>query len=190
MQAGRLIASELNALNREMHTFANAMQTDDWLRRGIAETNLPAFDFWHIARVVDSSVNFSLRRATELISSEPWASKAWARPGIGTGYSREEADALAAEVVPAEVLAYADALRSQVNQWLRALPDEELESPTAILDRMRANPASDTPAILESIAPFEGQPVWLLLTFGCFTHGWAHLAEMRLVTRAGRRANA
>ena len=42
MQAGRLIATELNALNREMHSFADGMQTDDWQRRGNADTNLPA----------------------------------------------------------------------------------------------------------------------------------------------------
>lgn len=186
MQAARLIASELNALNRDMHVFADGMRSDDWLRRGIPGTNLVAFDFWHIPRVIDSTVNFSLRGAGELITSEPWAGKAWARPDIGTGYSREEADTLAAQVVPAEVLAYADVLRSQVNQWLRGLSDEELDAPAQLLDRMRATPAYDTPAILEATAQFEGQPVWMLLTFGCFTHGWAHLAEMRLVVRAGR----
>ena len=190
MQAGRLIASELNALNREMHTYADRMQTDDWQRRGIADTNLGAFDLWHIARVIDSTVNFGLRGMAELISSEPWASKAWARPDIGTGYSLEEADALAAEVVPAEVLAYADALRSQVNQWLRALSDDELDAPHRILDRMRAMPAYNTPAILQATAPFDGQPAWLVLTFACFAHGWGHLAEMRLVMRAGRGAKA
>ena len=187
MQAVRLIASELNALNREMHIVADGMQTDDWLRRGIPDTNLPAFDFWHIVRVIDSTVNFTLRGTAELISVAPWASKAWARPGIGTGFSREEADAVAAQVAPAEVLAYADVLRSQVNQWLRGLNDEELDAPAHILDRLRGMPAYNTPAILESAAPFEGQPVWLLLTFGCFTHGWAHLAEMRLLVRAGRK---
>ena len=186
MQAGRLIASEFNALNRQMHDFADELQPGDWLRRGMPDTNLPAFDFWHIVRVIDSVVNFSLRSATELISSEPWASMAWARPDIGTGYSRDEADALAADVVPSELLAYADALRSQVNQWLRALTDEQLDEPALLLDRHRAAPAYNTPAILEATAPLEGQPVWLVLTFGCFTHGWAHLAEMRLVVRSGR----
>lgn len=186
MPAGRMIATELNALNREMHTFADGMHAEAWLLRGIPDTNLPAFDFWHVARVIDSTVNLGLRGTTELISSEPWASRAWARPDIGTGYSAAEADALAAQVVVAEVLAYADALRTQVSQWLRAAPDDELDAPARLLDRMRATPAYNTPAILEATAPFDGQPAWLVLTFACFAHGWAHLAEMRLLARSGR----
>ena len=186
MQAGRLIASELNALNREMHSVAAGMDAGDWLRRDVPGTNLPAFDFWHIARVVDSTVNFGLRGSPEVIASEPWASAVWARPDIGTGYPRQEADALAAQVAPAEVLAYADAVRAQVNQWVRALSDEELDAPAHLLDRMRSTPAYNTPAILEATAQFEGQPAWLVLTFACFAHGWAHLAEIRLLAGAGR----
>jgi hypothetical protein len=189
MQAGRLIASELNALNREMHAVADAMDGGDWLRRGVPGTNLPAFDFWHIVRVVDSTVNMGLRGTPEVIASEPWASRAWARPDIGTGYSREEADALAAQVAPQEVLGYADAVRAQVNQWLRALSDDELDAPARLLERMRSTPAYNVPAILEATAQFEGQPAWLVLTFACFAHGWAHLAEIRLLTDAGRHSD-
>lgn len=185
MQAGRLIASELNAVNREMHAVADGMEAANWLRRAVPGTNLPAFDFWHVARVIDSTVNLGLRDMPEVISSEPWASRPWARPDIGTGYTREEADALAAQVVPAEVLGYADAVRAQVNLWVRALTDEELDAPAHLLDRMRATPAYNTPAILDATAAFEGQPAWFVLTFACFAHGWAHLAEIRLLTQAG-----
>jgi hypothetical protein len=189
MQAGRLIASELNAPNREMHAVADGMEGGDWLRRGVPGTNLPAFDFWHIVRVVDSTVNLGLRGTPEVIASEPWASRAWARPDIGTGYSREKADALAAQVAPDEVLAYADAVRAQVNQWLRALSDEELDAPAPLLECMRSTPAYNVPAILEATAQFEGQPAWLVLTFACFAHGWAHLAEIRLLTNAGHHSD-
>lgn len=186
MLISRLIASEMNALNREMHTVVEATDAGGWLRRSVPGTNLPAFTLWHIARVIDSTVNAGLRRTPEVIASEPWASKAWAQPGFGTGFSPEEADALAAQAAPADVLAYADAVRSQVNQWLRGLPDEELEAPVPLLDRMREWPAYNTPAVLEATAPFDGQPAWVALTFVCFAHGWGHLEEIRLLTQAGR----
>jgi hypothetical protein len=186
VQASRLVASELNALNRQMHEITDWMHADDWLRRDVPDTNLPAFTFWHVPRVIDSTVNMGLRGVEEVIAAEPWASKAWCRPDIGTGYTRQEADALAEQVVPAEVLAYADEVRSQVNQWLRELPEEELEAPARLLDRMRSAPAYNVPAILEATAPFDGQPSWLVLTLGCFAHGWAHVEEIRLLARAGR----
>ena len=188
MQAGRLIASELNALNREMHTVANGMHADEWLRRSVPDTNYPAFTLWHIVRVIDSTVNMGLRRDAELIASEPWLSKPWSRPDIGTGYSMQQADALAAQVVVDEVLAYADAVRAQVNQWLRSMPEDELESSARLLDRMRELPAYNHPALMEATAPFEEQPMWAVLAFACFAHGWGHLEEIRVLARAGRSA--
>lgn len=186
VQANRVIASELNALNREMHAVADMLHPDDWLRRSVPGTNLPAFTWWHIARVVDSTANLALRGAPEIMESEPWASKAWARPGIGTGFSRDEADAVATLVAPEEVLAYADALRSHVSQWLRAAPEDELNAPARLLDRMRASAAYNQAAILEATAPFEGQPAWSVLAFACFAHGWAHLEEIRLLAQINR----
>ena len=190
MQANRLIASELNALNSQMHSLAESMTPDDWTRRNVPGTNLPAFSFWHIARVIDSTVNLALRGAPQVIASEPFASKAWARPGIGTGFSRQEADELAAQVVPEEALAYADAVRAQVNQWLRGLAEEELDAPARLLDRVRTAPGYANAEILETISEFDGQPVWLVLSLACFAHGWAHLEEIRLLVGVERAAAA
>lgn len=186
VEASRVIASELNALNHEMHTVAAWMRPEEWLRRNLRGTNLPAFTFWHIARVIDSTVHMGVRGVPELISSEPWASKTWARPEAGVGYSIEQADQLAEQVVPAEVLEYADAVRSAVSQWLRSIDDAELQAPALLRDHAVAQPAYNTPAVLDAVAPLDGQPAWLILTVTCFAHCWAHLEEMRLLARAGR----
>lgn len=190
MQASRLLASQLNSVNHQLHEVAGWMEPDDWLRRTVPGTNLPAFTFWHAARVIDSTVHLGIRGVPELIESPPWASKPWARPDVGTGYSAEEADELAAQVVPSEVLEYADAVRSQVSQWLRAITDEELEAPNTMADHLVGHGAFDRPGARESIAPLAGQPVWLLLSITCYAHGWAHLEEMRLLTALGRAARA
>jgi hypothetical protein len=188
MQASRLTATQLNALNRHLHDVAGGMEPDDWLRRSVPGTNLPAFTFWHIARTIDSTVNMGIRGVPELIESEPWASKPWARPNGGTGYSVEEADGLAAEVVPAEVVDYADAVRSQVGQWLKTISDEELEAPNALLSHASERSAYNHPAVREAIEAMAGQPVWLVLSITCYAHCWAHLEEIKLLTAAGRAA--
>jgi hypothetical protein len=189
MQASRLIASQLNAVNRHMHEVADWMEPDDWLRRDLAGTNLAAFTFWHVARVIDSTVNMGIRGAPEVIASQPWASKRWARPEGGVGYTPAEADALAAEAVPAEVLEYADAVRSQVSQWLKTITDEELEAPNALLNHAAEQSDYNHPAVRQAIEPLVGQPVWVVLSITCYAHCWAHLEEIKLLALAGRAAS-
>lgn len=186
MQIGRLMATQLNALNHQLHSVAAAMEPEDWLRRAVPGTNLPAFTFWHVPRVIDWTIQTGIRGVPELIAGEPWVTRAWARPDGGTGYSREEADALAAQVVPAEVLDYADAVRSQASQWLRAIGDEELEAPNQLMEKTIQVPVYDRAEVRESLAPFAGLPVWVVLSLACFAHGWAHLEEITLLTGVGR----
>ncbi|HXN78947.1 MAG TPA: DinB family protein [Candidatus Dormibacteraeota bacterium] len=190
MQANRLISSQLNAVNHQLHELAAWMQPEDWLRRSVPGTSLPAFTFWHIPRVIDTTVNMGIRGVPELIESQPWAAKRWARPEGGVGYTVEEADELAAEVVPAEVLDYADAIRSQVSQWLKTITDEELAEPSALMEHTRGAPAYGRPEVHEAIAPLAGQPVWLVLSITCYAHCWAHIEEIKLLASVGRAANA
>lgn len=188
VQANRMIATELNAVNRELHVVADWMKPDDWLRRGAPGTNLPAFIFWHVPRIIDSTVHMGLRGVPELIDTQPWAEKPWARQDAGVGYSTDEADALAQQVVLAEVLEYADAVRAQVSQWLRSITDEELDAPNVMIDRAKDHPAYYRPAVRESIEDLAGLPVWLLLSITCFAHCWAHMEEIRLLTGVARAA--
>ena len=190
MQANRLIASQLNAVNHQLHEVAAWMGPDDWLRRSVPGTSLPAFTFWHIPRTIDSTVNMGIRGVPELIESQPWAAKRWARREGGTGYSEAEADQLAADVVPEEVLEYADAVRSQVSTWLKTVTDEELEAPNQLMDHARAADAYTRRQVAEAIVPLVGQPVWLLLSIACYAHSWAHLEEIKLLTSAGRVPNS
>jgi DinB superfamily len=190
VQANRLIASQLNAVNHQLHEVAAWMEPEDWLRRSVLGTSLPAFTFWHIPRVIDTTVNLGIRGMPELIESQPWAAKRWARPEGGVGYTEEEADRLAAEVVPAEVLDYADAVRSQVSQWLKTITDEELVAPNSLMEHTRKAPAYFRPEVQEAIAPLVGQPVWLVLSITCYAHCWAHMEEIKLLASVGRAANS
>ena len=186
MQGTRLLAGQLNAVNFLLHDLVSRMAPDDWLRRAAPTTNLPAFTLWHVARVLDSSVQMSIRGEPELIEGEPWSSKAWARQSTGVGYSLEQADELAALVVPDEVVEYADASRLSTNQWLKSITDDVLEVECKVIERVTNHPSYNYPANLESIAWTAGRPVWAVMSIACFAHTWGHLEEMALLAVAAR----
>jgi hypothetical protein len=186
MQASRLLAGQLNAVNFLLHDVAGRLAPDDWLRRAAPTTNVPAFTLWHVVRVLDSSVQMSIRGEPELIETEPWSSKAWARQSTGVGYSLSEADELAALVVPAEIVEYADASRSSTNQWLKTIGDEVLEAESKMIEYATKHPAYSYPASLEALAWTAGRPVWAVLSIACFAHTWGHLEEIALLAVAAR----
>lgn len=186
MQGTRLLAGQLNAVNFLLHDVVSRMEPDDWLRRAAPTTNVPAFTLWHVARVLDSAVQMSIRGEPELIESEPWASKAWARQSTGVGYSLAQADELAALVVPDEVVEYADASRASTNQWLKSITDEALEAESKVIEHVTDHAAYNYPANLKAIAWTAGRPVWAVMSIACFAHTWGHLEEMALLAVASR----
>jgi DinB superfamily len=186
VQASRLLAGQLNAVNFRLHDVVGRLEPEDWLRRAAPTTNVPAFTLWHVARVLDSTVQMGMRGETELIESEPWASRSWARLSTGVGYSIREADDLAALVVPSEIVDYADASRSATNQWLKTITDDDLEAENRVVERVTDHATYNYPANLEAMSWIAGRPVWVVLSLACFAHCWGHLEEIGLLAVAAR----
>jgi hypothetical protein len=111
MLTGPMFASLMNVVNLRLHQVVGETREDEWTRRAASGTSMLAFTLWHVARAVDSGVNMSLRGKAELIETSPWTQRAWARTCVGVGYTNEEADEFARQVVVPEVLEYADAVR-------------------------------------------------------------------------------
>jgi hypothetical protein len=186
VQGTRLLAGQLNAVNFLLHDIVGRLEPEDWLRRAAPTTNVPAFTLWHVARVLDSSVQMGIRGEPELIERDAWSSKAWARQSTGVGYSLEQADELAALVVPDEVVEYADASRASTNQWLKSITDDALVAECKVIENVTNHPAYNYPANLKSIAWTAGRPVWAVMSIACFAHTWGHLEEMALLAVASR----
>ncbi len=186
MQASRLLAGQLNAVNFRLHDVVGRLEPEDWLRRAAPTTNVPAFTLWHVARVLDSTVQMGMRGEPELIEAEPWASRSWARLSTGVGYSIQEADDLAALVVPSEIVDYADASRSATNQWLKTISDDDLEAENRVVERVTDHAIYNYPANLEAMSWIAGRPVWVVLSLACFAHCWGHLEEIGLLVVAAR----
>jgi hypothetical protein len=188
VQASRLLSGQLNAVNFLVHDVVGRLEPDDWLRRAAPTTNVPAFTLWHVARVLDSTVQMGIRGEPELMETEPWKSKGWGRLSTGVGYSIPEADELAALVVPAEIVEYADASRSSTNQWLKTITDADLEAENKVIERATNHASYNYPAALEALAWTAGRPVWVVLSIACFAHCWGHLEEIALLSVASRAA--
>ena len=186
MQASRLLAGQLNAVNFLLHDVVGRLEPEEWLRRAAPTTNVPAFTLWHVARVLDSTVQMGIRGEPELIEAEPWASKRWARVSTGVGYSVNEADELAALVIPSEIVEYADASRSATNQWLKTVTDDDLEAENKVIERATKHAAYNYPTSLEALTWTAGRPVWVVLSIACFAHCWGHLEEIALLAVAAR----
>jgi hypothetical protein len=141
---------------------------------------------WHVARILDSTVQMGIRGEPELIEGEPWVSKRWARLSTGVGYSLDEADELAAVVDPAEVVEYADATRSSTNEWLKTITDDDLDAESLVLQHVAGHEKYNYPESLEAIQWLPGRPVWVVLSLACFAHCWGHLEEIALLAVAAR----
>jgi hypothetical protein len=181
VETAGVLSSLLNAVNLRMHQVAAETRADEWRRRAATGTNLLAFTFWHLARALDADVNMGIRGVRETAEETPWCEQPWMRPGVGVGYTYEEADELAQLVVPEQVLEYADAVRASVSAWLKQTSDEVLNQPNAFIAHAAATPAYSNPAFASEIAWMEGRPVWAILAIAVFAHSWAHLAEMETV---------
>ena len=182
MTSVELLAKSLNMVNYRLGTVASSVQPDEWTRRAVPGTNLPAFTFWHSARGIDSVINFQIRGVPEVSERDPWrADPVMGLPGLGVGYTLAEADALAHRISIERVLAYASDVRADVSRWLKTIGDDFLLSVPNTMERRAASPAYGDPANVAASRPLDGQPVWTIILGSCFGHVWAHLEEIQLL---------
>jgi DinB superfamily len=111
MRAIELLTIQLNGVNGLYHKVADDLTASEWTTRVFDGCNRIGFTLWHLPRTLDWAVQTVIRGAPEVITATTWSGRgALQTPGIGAGMTPEEADALAAMVSPADVLAYADAV--------------------------------------------------------------------------------
>jgi len=188
MRAADLLQRQLMTINAILHDIGDDISDEEWTRRILPETNLIAFDLWHVARTQDWAVQTLARGAPEVIGEPRWAGRgALATRGIGVGRTFEQADELAHNVRRSDVLAYADAVHAVVMEWLATLTDTDLESHPDIPAHYAAFPEYQTPAMrAETPWAFEQPPMWRCLIGPAIGHVRDHLAEVDLLKRQMR----
>ena len=187
MRATALLERQFASVNQILHDLADDLTTPELTTQILPDTNLLAFDLWHVARTQDWAVQTLARGVPELIDELRWQGRGrLATHGIGVGMSREEADGLARALALSDILAYADAVHAAILEWLRELPDDALDAQPDVPAHLARYPVYLEPAMRAEVPwMFQQPPVWRCLA-PAIGHDRDHLAEMDLLKRQAR----
>ncbi len=187
MRATALLERQFASVNQILHDVAGDLTPTELTTRILPDTNLLAFDLWHVARTQDWAVQTLARGVPEIVDEPRWQGRGrLATHGIGVGMTRDEADALAHELALADILAYADAVHAAILEWLRELPDDALDARPDVPAHLARYPVYLEPAMRAEVPwMFQQPPVWRCLA-PAIGHDRDHLAEMDLLKRQVR----
>ncbi len=187
MRATALLERQFASVNQILHDVAGDLTPTELTTRILPDTNLLAFDLWHVARTQDWAVQTLARGVPEIVDEPRWQGRGrLATHGIGVGMTRDEADALAHELALADILAYADAVHAAILEWLRELPDDALDARPDVPAHRARYPVYLEPAMRAEVPwMFQQPPVWRCLA-PAIGHDRDHLAETDLLKRQAR----
>ncbi len=191
MRATELLERQLTSVNSILHNLADDLTPDELTTRFLPDTNLLAFDLWHVARAQDWAVQTLARGVPEVIDQPRWRNRGrLATHGIGVGYSQARADELARSLALADILAYADAVHEEILGWLRTLPDGALDSQPDVPAHLARYPVYLEPAMREEVPwMFQHPPLWRCLN-PAIGHDRDHLAVLELLKHQLRARSA
>lgn len=188
MQARALLALQFTSIHGILHDLADDLTADELVTRILPNTNLLAFDLWHVARTQDWALQTLVRGVPEVIDEARWQGRgALATHGIGVGLTEAQADTLAHDVTLSDLLAYADATRLALLEWLGAQRDDDvLERQPDVPTHLARYPIYLQPAMRAEVPwMFERPQVWRCLA-PANGHVRDHLAAMDLLKRQVR----
>jgi hypothetical protein len=187
MRATELLQIQLAGINALFHSVADDLSEEEWTARLLVDTNLPAFDLWHVARAQDWALRTLIQGVPEVIDESRWLKAgALVTPGIGVGMSRQEADRLAQQLVKADVILYADAVHQVLMDWLATVDEAVLDETPDVPAHYPGHPEYLTPAMLEEAPWVAEQPSVYRCLGPALGHVRDHLAELALLKRHWR----
>lgn len=184
MRATTLLAQQCVSVNQILHDLADDLTPDDLTTRVLRQTNLLAFDLWHVARTQDWATQTLARGIPEVIDEPRWQGRGrLVTHGIGVGMTENQADELARSLALSDILAYADAVHQALISWLGILSDDALEDHPDVPAHLARYPVYLEPAMRAEVPwMFTQPPLWRCLA-PAIGHNRDHLAEMDLLKR-------
>lgn len=180
MDAVSLIRAQLTSAHAQFTDTVNEITDAEWLARPYAGANLIAFTAWHVPAVQDWALHTWMRGLPELRARPETAlAPALNPPFAAFGMSLEDADRIAAEVSPADVLAYADATRAAAAELLNTLTDATLDGVSDTRAHGTRLPQHQTRGYLAEVDDMYDLPLWRLFAGPCFGHLREHKGEIR-----------
>ncbi len=191
MRATDLLAQQFKAVNTIFHDIAADLTPDELVTRVFPNTNLLAFDLWHVARTRDWALQTLARGIPELIDEPRWQGRgALVRHGVGVGLTEAQADELARNLALADILEYADATHAEIIHWLSEQSDDALDQRPDVPEHLARYPVYLEPAMRAEVPwMFEQPPVWRCLA-PANAHVRDHLVVMDLIKQQMRARRA
>lgn len=187
MHARALLTFQFMSVHRVLHAVADDLTDGELVTRVLPNTNLLAFDLWHVARTQDWALQTLVRGAPELIDEPRWRGRgALATHGIGVGMTEAEADALAHCLKLADILAYADATHAAILAWLDEQRDDDaLDLQPDVPAHLARYPVYLETAMREEVPWMFQRPRIFHCLAPASGHVLEHLAAMELIKRQG-----
>jgi hypothetical protein len=184
MRAIALLQRQFASVNTILHDLADDLTPDELITRALPNTNLVAFDLWHVARAQDWATQTLARGVAEVIDEPRWQGRGMlATHGIGVGFTEAQADELARSLRLADILDYADAAHHSLVAWLETVSDEALDDQPDVPAHLARYPVYLESAMREEVPwMFEQPPIWRCLA-PALGHARDHLAELDLLKR-------
>ena len=184
MRATELLERQFASVNQILHDVADDLTPDELTTRVLPNSNLLAFDLWHVARAQDWALHTMVLGVPEMIEDPRWQGRGQlATHGIGVGLSQEQADALAHNVALADILEYADAAHQRILTWLRSIFDDDLSREPNVPAQLARYPVYLEQAMRDEVPwAFEHPQAWRCIA-PALGHARDHLAEMDFLKR-------
>ena len=184
MRATDLLTRQYASVNQILHDVGGDLTPTELTTRVLPQTNLLAFDLWHVARAQDWALQTLVRGVPEMIDEPRWQGRGrLATHGIGVGLSEAQADELARSLALADILEYADAVHQNLLAWLGAIDDDELSRAPDVPAQLQRYPVYLESAMREEVPwMFQHPQVWRCLA-PALGHARDHLAEMDMLKR-------
>jgi hypothetical protein len=197
MNAIAMLVQQLETANLRLHHSAHDLTPGELTARPLAGVNPLGFTVWHMVRSQDWAVNTAIRDVPEVITRPRWSGSALSIPGIGTGFSVDEAQMVAVAIDVQSVLAYADEVHAEAAAWLRTSDESMLDAIPDATGHDARFPEYQTPGFRaemdsgpehdDAVGRKGGLPAWVFLTSVSVTHLHRHLGELDLVKDLLRR---
>lgn len=183
MRATDLLRNRVAAIAAGTRDLRRDTASLDWSRPLLPGTSPLGLTFWHLPRTFDWLVNTCILDAAEIADGPAYGDLPDAdRYGFGTGLSADDAIAVAAAVDAAQLETYADAVHAQVDEFLAALSDDDLDRVVSEFpDRQNRRPAYSAPAALAEVAHLSALPLGVLFARPGLAHQMMHLGELDLI---------
>jgi hypothetical protein len=156
----------------------------EWLTRTVHDENRIGWLAWHIPSIQDFVVQTLIRGVPEVRARPEWQDCAQLdATTLAFGISLEASDAAAQASRPAEVIAYAGAVRDEIVAWLETVTADDFWIVPNGRSHIAQAPQYQNATFSDELDTIIDVPIWRLLMSTCYGHLRYHIGEIETVKK-------